>query len=85
MRATMITKKYPKSLSGWIEKSIGIWWMEKRGYMVYTVEEESSYSGGKGCALAIIFLPLALLGGRKYWKITFLDSNVGEPRMMGKM
>lgn len=78
MRASKIIKKYPKSATGWIEKKIGIWWMDKRGYFVGEIEDYKEYSGGKGCLLALIFLPLALLGGKKYWKITFYDRNSTE-------
>lgn len=67
----MIKKTYKKTLSGWIEKKIGIWWMEKRGYEVWLEEEVRQINAAKGCALALIFLPLALFGSSRYWKITF--------------
>lgn len=43
----------------------------RKGYFVYSEEEVKQYSGGKGCLLAIVFLPLALLGGKKYIKVTY--------------
>lgn len=79
----MIVKKYPKSLSGLIEKKIGIWWMEKRGYIVYAMEDCKEFSGGKALGLGLLFLPLALLGGKKYWKVTFLLCEVaGNPNLI---
>lgn len=71
MRPQTIIKTYKKGLSGWVRRSIGTWLMEKRGYTVTSIEEFKQYSGGKGCLLAIIFLPLALLGGTRYVRVTF--------------
>jgi len=71
MKAPVIIKQYPKGMNGYLTRKATEAKLFKQGYSVYSEEEVKQYSGGKGCALALIFLPLALFGGKKYTKVTY--------------
>lgn len=71
MEAPIIVKQYPKGMNGYLTRKMTEASLFKKGYVIYSEEEVKQYSGGKGCALALIFLPLALLGGKKYIKVTY--------------
>jgi hypothetical protein len=71
MEAPVIIKQYPKGINGALTRKMAEAGLFRKGYFVYSEEEVKQYSGGKGCALALIFLPLALLGGKKYIKVIY--------------
>lgn len=66
-----IIKTYPKSINGSFKRSAAEAMLKLRGYYPVAEEEIKQYSGGKGLLLGLLFLPLALLGGRKYIKVTY--------------
>jgi len=66
-----IKKRYKKSLSGKMERSIKERGLFKKGYFVYSEEEVKQFNSGKGCLLAIIFLPLVLFGRSKYVDVVY--------------
>lgn len=45
--------------------------LAKSGYYPVEEEELKKYSAGKGIALGLVFLPLALLGGVKKVRVTY--------------
>lgn len=71
MKAPVIIKQYPKGMNGYLSRKAAEAKLFRQGYFVYSEEEVKQYSGGKGCVLALIFLPLALFGGKKYIKVTY--------------
>ncbi len=71
MQPERIVKMYKKSIGGILTRKFTENGLMKRGYVLLEEEEIKKYSGGKGCLLAIVFLPLALLGGKKYVKCTY--------------
>jgi hypothetical protein len=71
MKAPVVVKQYPKSLNGYLNRKSAEFWLFRKGYFVYSEEEISQFSGGKALGLGLIFLPLALLGGRKCTKVTY--------------
>ena len=71
MKAQTIVKKYPKGLNGSLKRKMAEIGLSRKGYVVQCEEEVKEYSGGKGLLLGLIFLPLALLGGKKYVKVTY--------------
>ncbi len=66
-----IARTYPKSLNGRFKRTAAEAMLKLRGYEPIHEEDVRQYSGGKGLLLGLIFLPLALLGGRKYVKVTY--------------
>lgn len=71
MKAPVIVKQYPKSLNGLLTRKMTEASLFRKGYFVYSEEEAKQFSGGKALGLGLIFLPLALLGGKKYTKVTY--------------
>jgi hypothetical protein len=45
--------------------------LASRGFFPVEEEEVTKYSAGKGLALGLVFLPLAVLGTKKKIKITY--------------
>lgn len=71
MKAPVVIKQYPKGVNGYMTRKMTEASLFRQGYFVYSEEDVKQYSGGKGCVLALIFLPLALFGGKKYIKVTY--------------
>ncbi len=71
MKPQQIIKKYPKSMTGYASRKRQEFFLFRQGYIVFSEETVKNYSGGKGLLLGLIFLPLALLGGRKYTQVTY--------------
>lgn len=46
-----------------------------KNWHIVEEKEVSGFSSGAGCLLAIIFLPLALLGIGKYTEVTYEKNN----------
>jgi hypothetical protein len=71
MKSPVIVKQYPKSLNGSLTRKMTEASLFRKGYFVYSEEETKQFSGGKAFGLGLIFLPLALLGGKKYVRVTY--------------
>ncbi len=69
MKTPVIVKQYKKNdFLGRKMKEVILF---KKGYFIYSEEETKGFSGAKAFGLGILFLPLALFGGRKYIKVTY--------------
>lgn len=71
MKPQQIIKKYPKSMTGYASRKRQEFFLFRQGYVVYSEEVVKNYSIGKGLILGIIFLPLALLGRKKYIQVIY--------------
>lgn len=65
------TITYPKGLNGKMQRALKEAVLLKQGWQVVEEKEVKKYSGGKGLLLGLLFLPLALLGGKKYIEVTY--------------
>ena len=64
-----IIRTYKKG--AWLGRKLDEKKLAMRGYYPISEEEISQYSGGKGIILALIFLPLALLGHVKKIRVIY--------------
>ncbi|NTW26868.1 MAG: hypothetical protein HGA36_00930 [Candidatus Moranbacteria bacterium] len=75
MKAPVIIKQYKKG--DFLNRKMTEFGLFRKGYAVYSEEEVKQFSGGKALGLGLVFLPLALLGSKRYIKVTYhLGENI---------
>ena len=66
-----VKRRFKKGIFGSIERAVAEIGLRRKGYIVFGEADLKAYNGGKGLLLALIFLPLALLGGSRYVEVTY--------------